>query len=121
MQVVLRGENIVEFNGKPVKPQTREYLRNIAKVRASASKVACGTDGAENHQETNRSRPSQTLSMARVEEKRPHVSSRVAQLRIPSPCSKVVSFNSQKGLPSVCTPPGACTVEELRDAAWARR
>lgn len=88
VQVVVRGENLLELNGKDVKPNTRDFLRRKGKLRAASGRI-----------------PS-------VEEARQHAGSRVAQLRIESP----VSFNAKHGLSSRCTPPSARTPEDLKAA-----
>ena len=120
VQAVLRGENLIELNGKQVKAQTREFLRRIVRVRAREGNAKCGKGAAEKGQAPNKSNLEPVSGMLRVEEARSHANNNVAQLRIPSPGGIAVSFNALKGLASACTPPSSCTPEDLKASAWNR-
>lgn len=84
----------MEFNGKQVKPQTREFLKRIVRVRARGEKAKSGGDASE---DSHLSWPRRVTGIPRVEEARPHVNSNVAQLSIPSPGDLAVSFSTLKG------------------------
>lgn len=119
IQVVLRGEHLEEFNGKNVQPQTREFLIRKAKLR-DQEKSKCSMDGHSAGQRTQNIVLGKGNSSIDVQEARPLRSSKFAQLRIPSSSGVAMSLTSRKGLASVCTPPNACTREDLKAAAQAR-